>query len=244
MNLVDLIQIYNINSGRDLDDVDAFYADIDIDSRLDKDVLINCILDECGAMRVLYDTTGVFKRFSDNFFKKYKYNIGKLIDSLEFEYDPISNLNKEWTETTSIEQQLDTSEEHDESRSRSNTGTQGVTNTGTQGTSYSDEKTNTVSAMNSDNYEPDNKSETSGSNTRTDNLSEVRTDNLSESISADVDKTKNENLSWEETDTHTEKGTNNVVIQELIEKERKIAQFSVYNWITKKYASELFLLVY
>ena len=90
--------------------------------------------------------------------------------------------------------------------------------------------------MNSSDYEPDNKSDTSGNNTRT--------DNLKEEISATVDKAKEEALNWDETDKHTESGTDGIAFQDLIEKERKVAQFSVYGWIAKKYKDELFLLVY
>ena len=86
--------------------------------------------------------------------------------------------------------------------------------------------------MNSSNYEPDNKRDIGGSNTRT--------DNLNESINA----SKDENLTWDETDVHTEEGIINTAYQDLIEKERKQAQFNVYNWIADKYAKELFLLVY
>lgn len=228
MNLVDIIQVFNMNSGNDIDDMEKFYADIDIDERIDKSTLVGVLLDECGAMDVLYSTTGTFKYFSDNFFKKYKWNIEKLLDTLDLEYDPIKNKNIEWTETTSIEQNLDTAEESGENRNRKNTGT--------QRNDYDEDETNTISAMNSGSYQPDNKSEKDGSNTRT--------DNLNEDITSSKDRNKNEALTWEETDNHVESGTNDIIVQDLIEKERRVAQFSVYGWIAKKYAHELFLLVY
>lgn len=228
MNLVDIIQVFNMNSGNDIDDMEKFYADIDIDERIDKSTLVGVLLDECGAMDVLYSTTGTFKYFSDNFFKKYKWNIGKLLDTLDLEYDPIKNKNVEWTETTSIEQNLDTAEESGENRNRKNTGT--------QKNGYDEDETNTISAMNSGSYQPDNKSEKEGSNTRT--------DDLNEDITSSKDRNKNEALTWEETDKHVESGTNDIIVQDLIEKERRVAQFSVYGWIAKKYAHELFLLVY
>lgn len=225
--LIDIIQMYNIKHNIDIDNMEFFYNDIEIDERLDKEVLIDTILDECGAMLALYNTSNVFKRFSDNFFKKYKWNITKLADTLHFEYDPLKTKNVTWTETTDIKQELDTDESAEESRTKDNTGTR---------TTVGDyEETNTISAMNSSNYEPDNKSESDNSTTRT--------DALKEEISAETGKTKNEDLTWEETDTHTENGTEGIY-QDLIEKERKIAQFSLYGWIAKKYASELFLLVY
>lgn len=293
VTLIDIIQIGNFNSERDLNDTDWLYGDIDIDERLDKDILIDTIIDQCGAMRCIYNTTPIFKRFSNNFFKKYKWNIGKLIDTLELKYDPITNKNVNWTETTDIEQNLDTEEGIEENREKNNTGTQVTEDSGTQTTNdtgtqtkadtgtqtkvdtgtqeneYSETQENTISAMNSSDYQPDNKKETSGENTRTDDLtstrtdnlsstrtdnltstrtddlSKTRTDNLSETINATNDRNKNENLTWAETDTHIESGaTGNVTFQELIEKERKIAEFSIYNWIAKKYSKELFLLVY
>ena len=240
MTFLDMIELYNVKNGYELDDMEKLFQDITLDNRLDKQVLIGVLLDECGAMDCLYETTPTFKYFSDNFFKKYEWNIGKLVDTWEFEYDPLKNRNLEWTETTQIEQNLDTEEGNEENRTKTNTGTQA--NTGTVGSVYSENETKTISAMNSSNYEPDNKTDTSGNNTRTDNL--LRTDNLSEGINATNDRTKSEDLTWDETDRHIESGTNNIPFQDLIEKERKQAQFNIYNWIAKKYSKELFLLVY
>ncbi len=292
MTLLDIIETYNTRYGYDLDDIGTIFKDIDIDARLDKGVLIGALLDECGAMDAIYTTTSTFKYFSDNFFKKYKWNIEKLINSLEFEYNPIENRKLDWTETTDIEQNLDTGETQSEERVKTNTGTQTrqdtgtqtnedtgtqtnentgtqtIANTGTQENEYDETETNTISAMNSNDYQPDNKKETDGSNTRTDDLLSTRTDNLTgtrtddltstrtddltklrtddleENINATNSRDKSEDLTWAETDTHSEHGTNNVSYQELIEKERKISQFSIYGWISRKYAKELFLLVY
>ena len=299
MTLLDIIETYNIMHDKPLDDMGSIYADIDIDERLDKDILIGALLDQCGAMRVIYETTPTFKYFSDNFFKKYKWNIGKLMDTLELRYDPLINKKLDWTETTDIEQNLDTEEEKSENRSKDNTGTQTNNNTGTQTTNdtgtqtkadtgtqtrkdtgtqttedtgtqenqYADNQENTISAMNASAYQPDNMKDTTGNNTRTDNLQSERTDNLqsqrtdnlqsqrtdnlqsqrtdnlNETIEASAARDKSEQLVWDETDTHSETGMTGDA-QSLIEKERKIAQFSIYNWITKKYANELFLLVY
>ena len=220
MTFLDMIEMYNVKVGNDLDNIDSLFTDALIDERLDKHVLAGVLLDKCGAMRCLYETTSTFKFFSDNFFKKYEWNIKKLVDTVEAEYNPLVNKKLTWTETTDIEQNLDT----DEDRSKQNTGTQGSV--------YSENETNTISAMNSSTYEPDNKRDISGNNTRT--------DNLNESINA----SKDENLTWDETDVHTEEGIINTAYQDLIEKERKQAQFNVYNWIADKYAKELFLLVY
>lgn len=228
MTFLDIIEMYNIEKGNDLDNIESIFADIDLDSRLDKSVLCGVLLDECGAMRVLYNTTPAFKYFSDNFFKKWKWSISKLIDTMEFEYDPLHNLNKEWIEETKIEQNLDTAEGIEENKNKKNNGD-------TQN-EYEETEERTISAMNSDDYEPDNKSEQKGKN--------KRTDNLNEDITSESERNKNEALTWDETDTHKEKGTANVVVQDLIQKERKISDFSIYGWIAKRYAKELFLMVY
>lgn len=228
MTFLDIIEIYNISKGNELDNIGSLFEDIDIDERLDKDVLVGVLLDECGAMRCIYETTATFKYFSDNFFKKWKWSIGKMLDTLELEYDPTKNMDLTWTETTKINQDLETAEERDENRER--------TNTGTQKNEYEDNTENTISAMNSGEYQPDNKSENSGDNTRT--------DNLTENVTIGKDMSKNENLTWDEEDKHIESGHKDVAVQDLIEKERKIADFSVYGWISRKYAKEMFLLVY
>lgn len=292
MTFLDIIEIYNVTNGNDENDIGSLFVDIDIDERLNKDILVGSLLDECGAMRCIYETTATFKYFSDLFFKKYKWNIGKLLDTLELKYDPIKNMNLEWTETTKINQDLATEEEASENRTKQNTGTQtnantgtqtnantgtqtnasneteNVDNTGTQSNEYSEEQTNTISAMNSSDYEPDNHRDTSGGNTRTDNLSSSRTDNISstrtdnlsstrtdnltatrtddleENITAGKDRSKNENLTWDEEDKHYESGYKDTIVQDLIAKEREISEFSIYGWIAKKYAKEMFLLVY
>lgn len=244
MTLLDMIEFYNMKNDLPVDNIGSLYEDIELDERLDKDVLVGMLLEECGAMRCIYETTATFKYFSNLFFKKYKWNIGKLCDTMELKYDPLVNKELNWTEVTDIDQNLDTDEDVSKNKTRTNTGTQTINDTGTQKNEYRETEDNTVSAMNSSTYEPDREVETSGENERTDDLQSQRTDNLSEDIGETNTRDKNEQLAWDETDTHTEKGVVNISYQELIEKERKIAEFSVYNWIAKKYAKELFLLIY
>lgn len=244
MTLLDIIEIYNMKSGRRIDDIGSLYEDIDIDARIDKEILVGSLLDECGAMNCLYDTTATFKYFSNNFFKKYKWNIVKLLDTLELKYDPLTNKNVTWRETTKIEQDLDTAESQSENKGRSTSEEDSERNTGSVKNRYSDGEENKISAMNASDYEPDNKRNAEGENKREDDLRRDRNGSSSEHIDTSKDRNKSENLAWDEIDTHTESGTNDVLYQDLIEKERKVAQFSIYNWISRKYAKELFLLVY
>ena len=308
MTLLDIIEVYNLNNGKDLNDITAIFEDIELDNRLDKETLAGVLLDECGAMTSIYNVTSTFKYFSNLFFKKYAWNISKLVDTLEFQYDPLKNRRLDWTETSDIQQNLVTDEDVSESRTKGNTGTQtntldetvagsytdrmqdNITETDeksysetvqgskseTEETDFNSTETNTISAMNSSSYEPDTQrttnsgtdrtlsgsdskstsgsedtdiakediKNTTGSDTKDTDATRVRTDNLTETIAASTGRDKNEDLDWDETDTHEESGTVNTDYQTLIEKERKVAQFSIYGWIAKKYAKELFLLVY
>ena len=244
MTFFDMIQIYNLQNNKDLNDITAIFADIDIDSRIDKQVLATSILDECGAMRCIYNTSSTFKIFSDNFFKKYKDNITRILDAMEVEYGPLESINFNWTETTQISQNLDTDENTTEDRTRTNNDSETTTNTGTIGDNGNIVEDNTISAMNDSNYQPDSHKTTNSSNTRTNNLTENIIDEKSENINSDNNRTKNEQLTWDETDTHNEKGSKNFAYQDLIQKELKLRNFSIYNWISEKYAHELFLLVY
>ena len=292
MTYLDLIQIYNLQSDRDLNDIEAIFADIDIDERIDKSILAGTILDECGAMNCIYTTSPTFKFMSDNFFARYKDSISRVMDTLEIKYSPLESINFDWTEKTDIKQDLDTTEDITEDRTKTNTGTTttsntgrttttetGTTttnetgsvdtaNTGTQNTVGSLSEENTISAMNDSNYQPDSHKTSSSTNNRTDNLlehtdkdlqtveddtitkeqvndlTEEQEDNKSEQINANNNRVKNEGLVWNETDTHTERGSKGFAYQDLINKELKIRNFSIYSWIAKKYAKEMFLLVY
>lgn len=276
MTYLDLIQIYNLKSGRDLNDIEAIFADIDIDERVDKSILAGTILDECGAMNCIYTTSPTFKFMSDNFFARYKDSISRVMDTLEIKYSPLESINFNWTEKTDIKQDLDTTEDFTEDRTKTNTGTTTTSNTGTTTTTETGSvdtantgtqtnnggltEENKISAMNDSTYQPDSYKNSTSDNTRTDNLSEhvekdlgtVREDELSEQqiddrseqVNANNNRTKNEGLVWDETDTHTERGSKGFAYQDLISKELKIRNFSIYSWIAKKYAKEMFLLVY
>lgn len=276
MTYLDLIQIYNLQSGRDLNDIEAIFKDIDIDERVDKSILAGTILDECGAMNCIYTTSPTFKFMSDNFFARYKDSISRVMDTLEIKYSPLESINFDWTETTNINQNLDTTEDFTEDRTKTNTGTTTTSNTGTsttsetgsidtantgtQDTTGSLTEENTISAMNDSNYQPDSHKTSSSSNNRTDDLSEhtdkdlqtikedalteQQEDDKSEQINANNNRTKNEGLVWDELDRHTEKGSKGFAYQDLIQKELKIRNFSIYSWIAKKYAKEMFILVY
>lgn len=71
-----------------------FFDDAEIDERLDKDEIKMAVLERCGTLLPLYTNSEMFKSFSDSFFKQRKSIISKLIDTTEFDYNPIDNYNR------------------------------------------------------------------------------------------------------------------------------------------------------
>lgn len=92
MILADLMKMYQLNN----DSIDFYhiFKDIELDERIDKNVLFTNIFLKAGALTPLMNVTETFKMFSDNFFKKHALTITELMDTLEYEYNPIDNYNR------------------------------------------------------------------------------------------------------------------------------------------------------
>lgn len=199
------------------EDLFLMLTDYTLDSRIDRDAMNKAIITRLGACRPLTTNTTVFKTMLDEFFNRYNYNIGKLLDTMYYEYDPLAN--KDWTRT-----------EHRESVGDiDNTDTYTTNNTGTDGLSRTDETT--VSAYDSSSYQPKQKVGVTSSENTTSNTS--HTGATTSDIKSDVDT--EENFKGKDSDD---------TYQTLIEQERELSQFNIYNWIIEQMRRELFLLIY
>lgn len=116
-----------------------FFDDADIDERLDKEELKMAILERCGTLLPVYTRSEMFKSFSDSFFKRRKNIISKLIDTTEFDYNPINNYDR-------IEEVHRVYDE-DTTSENNTTGESNKTNT----------QENQTSAYDSSNYQPKDK---------------------------------------------------------------------------------------
>ena len=74
-----------------------FFAEADIDERIDRVKLSQSILRRCGTLLPVYTNSTLFKFFSDIFFSEKKETISKLLDTVKAEYNPIDNYDR--TET-------------------------------------------------------------------------------------------------------------------------------------------------
>lgn len=89
ITLIDLLEVYQIKTQSD--DLFSLLRGAEMDERIDKEILYNKILVDLGACTPLFDTTTTFKPFFENFFKERAYNIKELLNTLDYEYNPIWN---------------------------------------------------------------------------------------------------------------------------------------------------------
>lgn len=114
------------------------FKDIELDERLDKNVLMQEILRYSAKSHPIFDTCATFKYGVDSFFKKWKLQITKLVDTYYFNYNPIWNKDGTITETHISERVREENKTDDYNENENETG-----NT-----------ENTVSAYNSSSYQP------------------------------------------------------------------------------------------
>ena len=219
MTLIDVLTMYAMIN--DSEDMELMLQNYTLDNRLDRDVLNKVIIRELGTLRPFSTNTTIFKFMLENFFDKWNYNIGKLIDTMYYEYNPIGN--------KKLNRTLNENEHRKSTADIDNTDTY-TTNTDNTETGNTE---NTVSAYDSNGYQP--KENVSNSN-RIDNDVEHSGETTSD-ISSDVDTEHHlgESISGKDSDES---------YQSLIEQERELAQFNIYDWILKQMRKELFLLVY
>lgn len=195
ITLIDLLEIQRLKSGSD--DLFDLLSGAEFDERIDRDVLNNKILSDLGACIPLYDTTETFRVFYNNYFKVKAYTIKELLDTLDYDYNPIWN--KDGTITV----------EHENSGNE-------VVNTTDNGTLEG-----LVSAENAYDYQADNKTV---NNNRRDN---------------------NRNYSDGGKEVRIEQGNIGVTsTQSLIEEQRNVVKFNIYDWLINDIKNELFVLVY
>lgn len=228
MNLIDILDLYNLTNDNSSDLMNML-SDYPLDERIDRTALNTSIITKLGACRPITTNSTVFKVLIDEFFTRYSTNISKLLDTLYLEYNPLENnryeraLGEEDTEHRESTGDID------------NTDSYTTSNTGSDDISRTEEKK--VSAYDSSTYQPKEKIET-GSEEDT-SSSTTHSGETTSDIKSDVDTEHSHTL--KETKSGLE---GNVTYQSLIEQERKLSQFNIFNWIIERMHKELFLLVY
>lgn len=143
MNLIDSLDLYaQLNDSNDL-----FFMlrDYTIDPRINRDSLNKIIVKDLGNARPFTTNTKILKFAIDEFFNKYNYNIGRLIDTMYYDYDPMGNKS-----ITEIENRHSTGD---------------IDNTDNYTTTQNGDREEKVSAYDSPTYQPKDKETQSASTT-------------------------------------------------------------------------------
>ena len=231
MMLIDMLDLYAMENGTN--DLFLMLYDYTLDSRINREDMNRIIIKELGNHRPYTTNTVVLKFAIEEFFTKYRYNITKLIDTMYYEYNPLTNKDiKEVTDRDMLENTDDT--EH-----RSSTGDIDNTDRYTTGQTETTTSEDKVSAYDSSAYQP--KDFNNGSaNRSTEHSAETTSD-----IKSTVDTNKDTDTKTAEDITKTTTGKDgDTSYQTLIEQERRLAEFNIFNWIINQMRKELFLLVY
>lgn len=69
------------------------FTDITLPASLDKDILTDRLLEECGTMTCIWSSAAAFKHYSDSFFRRNLARFTKLADSMLLTYEPLENYN-------------------------------------------------------------------------------------------------------------------------------------------------------
>ena len=189
----------------------------EFDSRIDMDILTGKIVQVCGAMTPVYNTTESYTYFHKLFFKTWGVQIKKLFDTMDYEYEPLENYRR-------VEDlKSDTSE-----NTSGNENGNDSTSSNSQNSSTVENKT---SAYNENLYQPESQETEQGNSSGSTNGQNHK------------DYTREKKSGVKE--DNTIRGLNGLfTTQQLIKQEREIAEFNVYQWIVNKYMEELFICVF
>lgn len=207
------------------DNIYLILQDYVIDSRIDRDDLNEKIILELGERKCYWRHTELLKAAIENWFKTHEYNIGKLLDTVEFEYNPIYN--KDYYED------FISNKDKDRTQSEDNTETSNTINSNT--TTNNSTSTNEISAYDSGSYQPQDK------NTSTSTEQSNSTSNTTDIEDKDLAEKVKENLG---TKLHHYGKESDESYADLIEDERRLVLFNIYDWIIQQLDSELLIGVF
>ena len=196
---------------------------------LNREAAINEILLQCAELEVVYPDINIMKLAITTWSVANQYTWQKLYDTMVVKYNPIWNVDADVTDI------LSGSENRDISRSGSGSNNRTVNLADNETINITD--TEAVKGFNSDTWAESHKNTKDG----TDNVAHTGSDNISisDSESVDDDLIKSE--------TRTQRRTGNIGVtttQQMLEQERKIAEFNIISYIAQSFKQRFCLLIY
>ena len=232
----DMLDIYALKHHSD--DMMLMLRDYVLDSRLNRDDLNDKIVLDLGERFPYWNHTELMKVNIENWFATHEDNIKKLVDTLELTYNPLHT-----TDYTDTEHEHTVNDDTvADNGTIADNGT--VDDEGTvrsAGTTSDGNIENQVSAYNSADYQPQDKSihhdETDVTNTTDMTSTTDMTKTTDMTRKSDLDEVRDRTL-----EHHGKEGDKSY--QELIEAERRLAEFNIYDWIVNQLDSEICLGVF
>lgn len=225
MTLLDLMNVYRIKTNNDniysllLNMFDAGK----IDARVDREILAERMLMDCGRREPRYNTTDTFLFFGSVWLESKRENITKKLDLLTIRYDPLNEYEEHRNEDIARAHQSDDTETKNRDVE--------TTDANSKATSTTDE--HFVSAENE-----------SVTQLRTRDVgSESITTNNGETIDEDINTTKSNTTTHNDNITRTVSG-HKTPQAELIRAELEKAKLNIYDSIIEDFADIMFINVF
>lgn len=298
MILMDAVQVWSRITGKPIKE---YFSGIKIDKRLDRDTLVNLIFMEFGQLDTLDSDTSTFKSRMEYFFLIHEYNITKLLDSMYYDYNPLTTVDMRYNRKSHFDQfddenKTDTRDlrstfwenfiedeitDVDSSTDTTNNNTYNEENRNHKENSATSNETDMhfVSAYNKygaigdpdainqsgdveksrDTIRASSDASEDANGNKSGNVNDIGTEVHNQDTDRDREYTKtNEStdnekkignrtndMDRDEEENRTEYGNNGrFPYQQLIEKERELAEINIYKWVIRHMAKELFVGVY
>ena len=196
---------------------DSLFKNITIPEDINKDLLVNTILEDSAHFEALYTNPDYLRDSITNWFNRYLYTFDKWVKALAIEYNPLSN--------------YDRHEEYTDSEGTITTGHDTMTSTSTSNDSVNGTVTDKVVP-----YED-------GILTNKGQTENVSTNNVSTTGNTATDTSTNNNRTL----THTAHLYGNIGVtssQEMLQNELEIAKFNIIKQISDLFVSDYCLMIY
>ena len=218
---------------------------------LDRDTLVDFILSECSDLEILYPNPEVLKGLIGVWSATQQYTWGKLYATMQLEYNPIDNYDR--TETRTLASQA------------AGNSTDGGTDTVTSADTGTDTTTSTDGGMDATTGNSTDLNQVKAFDTAANTFTDREKDTVNNSSSTTYGKTNTNTTQFGKTNTKTTRygHTNNnayskndteeirahgnigtVTTQTMIEAERNIALFNIYQVILDEFKQRFCLLIY
>lgn len=222
---------------------------ISLPAALDPDDVVNEILQECATMEPLYGDPELFHQMIIHWFKTRNYTFQRLYDSMYLEYNPLENAYRTETRETGY------TRDYSRNASRDGSETEDTGNTGTSDTGSTQKTTSETTATSKDQVAPYNDAafhdttQTTGNNTANGNVENSGNEHFENSgnreLSTKNSETINDDESGKTTDNFTLKGSIGLITpQQMINQERDVVKFNLYEYIATEFSKRFMIQVY